>query len=168
MYNYLIYFLAFSFFGWCAEVIFYIIKEHRFVNRGLAKGPICPIYGVGISLSYLLLGGVESLPLLVLLCAALTSAVEFAVGLLTDKVMGVRLWDYRREKGNICGYVCPRFSVLWGVISAFTVKLIPRFDGFLEVLSEPRIAFIVFSLLILSLVDAEREMIKIIKGTKKA
>ena len=99
MYNYLLYFLIFSFLGWCVEVIFCFFKTGRFVNRGFAKGPICPIYGIGISLSYLLLGSVESFPLLALLSMATATAVELIAGVIFDKIFGVRLWDYTCEKG---------------------------------------------------------------------
>ena len=164
MYDYLIYFLVFSFLGWCAEVIFYAFKEHRFVNRGLARGPICPIYGVGISLSYLMLRDVESFLALVLLSMALTTLVEALVGVLTHKMLGVRLWDYSCEKGNIGGYVCPRFSLIWGVISALIIRLIPRLDPLLAWANDPRVAALVFAFLIVALADTEREMIRIIKG----
>ena len=84
MYKYLLYFLIFSFLGWCAEVIFHLLKEGAFVNRGLAKGPICPIYGVGICLIDLLLGSIDSFLLLALLSMAVATAVELLVGYFTD------------------------------------------------------------------------------------
>lgn len=163
MYDYLLYFLIFSFLGWCAEVAFYFFKTGRFVNRGLAKGPFCPIYGVGISLSYFLLRGVSSFPILVLFSMAITTAVELLVGFITDKILGVRLWDYSSEKGNILGYVCPRFSVIWGFASALAVRLIPRFDGIIALANTPRAQVLVCAVLLVILVDSEREIIKTIK-----
>ena len=131
MYKYLLYFLIFSFLGWCAEVVFAAIKTGRFVNRGLLCGPVCPIYGVGICLSSLLLGSVKSFALLVLLSMAIATAVELAVGVVTEHSLGKRLWDYRGEKGNILGYVCPRFSLIWGVVCAIVLKLLPLLDRLL-------------------------------------
>ena len=160
MYEYLLYFLVFSFVGWCAEVTFYIFKTGRLVNRGFAKGPVCPIYGIGISLSYLLLGGVDSFVLLVLLSMAIATAVEFTVGILFDKLLGIRLWDYREERGNIGGYVCPRFSLIWGLVSAAVIRLIPRLTFLTELSARPEIRVISVVLFALIVVDIKHELEK--------
>ncbi len=160
MYEYLLYFLAFSFVGWCAEVVFYIFKTGRLVNRGFAKGPVCPIYGIGISLSYLLLGSVESFALLALLSMAIATAVEFSVGILFDKLLGIRLWDYRGERGNIGGYVCPRFSLVWGVVSAAVIRIIPRLTLLTELAKRPEIRVLSVVLFALVIVDIKREIEK--------
>lgn len=157
MYRYLIYFLAFSFFGWCAEVIFYMLKTGGFVNRGFAKGPFCPIYGVGISLSFLLLSSVESFLLLALLSMAVATAVELTVGVIFDKLLGIRLWDYRGERWNIGGYVCPKFSLVWGVVCAAVIRLIPMLEPVWEYISSPFASALSFSLFVLVMLDIMRE-----------
>lgn len=160
MYKYLLYFLVFSFLGWCAEVIFYVFKTGRFVNRGLARGPFCPIYGIGICLSYLLLGSLESFILTALLSMAVATIVEFSVGFLVDRAFGRRLWDYTSEKGNILGYVCPRFSVLWGVICAAVIKSIPLLDAAINRMSTPFGYALTFVLLVLSFADISIQVSK--------
>ena len=160
MYKYLLYFLVFSFLGWCAEVIFYIFKTGRLVNRGLARGPFCPIYGIGICLSYLLLGSLESFILTALLSMAVATIVEFSVGFLVDRALGRRLWDYTSEKGNILGYVCPRFSVLWGVICAAVIKSIPLLDAVINRMSTPFGYALTFVLLVLSFADISIQVSK--------
>ena len=164
MYEYLLYFLVFSFVGWCAEVAFYIFKTGRLVNRGFAKGPVCPIYGIGISLSYLLLGGVDSFVLLALLSMAIATAVEFTVGILFDKLLGIRLWDYREERGNIGGYVCPRFSLVWGLVSAAVIRLIPRLTFLTELSARPGICVISVVSFALIIVDIKHELEKTTRG----
>ena len=166
MYNYLLYFLAFSFLGWCAEVTFYIFKTGRLVNRGFAKGPFCPIYGVGISLSYLLLSSVENLLLLALFSMAIATAVELAVGLAFDKLLGIRLWDYRGERWSIGGYVCPKFSLIWGTVSAAVIRLIPTLDPLLTLARSPRICLLVLIAFVLMLLDIKRETVKAILGKR--
>ncbi len=153
MYKYLLYFLVFSFLGWCAEVIFYIFKTGRLVNRGIAKGPICPIYGIGICLSYLLLGSLESFILTALLSMAVATIVEFSVGFLVDRALGRRLWDYTSERGNILGYVCPRFSILWGIICAAIIRIIPMLDPVIQRMATPFGYALTFVLLVLSFAD---------------
>lgn len=166
MYNYLLYFLAFSFLGWCAEVTFYIFKTGRLVNRGFAKGPFCPIYGVGISLSYLLLSSVENILLLALFSMAVATAVELAVGLAFDKLLGIRLWDYRGERWSIGGYVCPKFSLIWGIVSAAVIRLIPTLDPLLTLARSPRICVLVLVAFVLMLLDIKRETVKAILGKR--
>ena len=164
MYKYLLYFLIFSFLGWCAEVIFHRVTRGEWVNRGLAHGPVCPIYGVGICLCQALLGGVESLALLALCSMAIATAVELAVGYLTERVLARRLWDYTAERGNILGYVCPRFSLIWGIAIAAVIRLLPLLDGVIEVLDRPifkAAAFVSFALI---LMDETAQAIKTGKG----
>ena len=163
MYDYLLYFLIFSFLGWCAEVVFYIIRTGRLVNRGFITGPFCPIYGIGICLSYFLLGSVESFVLLSVLSMAIATIVEFSVGYIIDKGLGRRLWDYTSEKGNILGYVCPRFSIIWGVVCASVIKFIPRLNPVTERMKTPFGYLFSFSLLTFILIDAKCEA-----KTKKA
>ena len=167
MYDYLLYFLIFSFLGWCTEVVFHIFKTGRLVNRGLAKGPICPIYGIGISLCYLLLGSVDNFILLALLSMAVATIVEFLIGFLTDKVLGQRLWDYTDERGNILGYVCPRFSLIWGVICAAVIKLMPRLEPLLLRMRTPQGYALVFTLCVIALLDIKTEMVKRQTGRMK-
>jgi len=153
MYKYLLYFLIFSFLGWCAEVIYCAVKSGTLVNRGLARGPICPIYGVGMCMSVLLLGSVKSFILLALLSMAVATLVELTIGYVSHRILGHRLWDYTDERGNIHGYVCPRFSLIWGVISASVIKLLPLAEPLIDRLSGPIFYAISFVLLIVTVVD---------------
>ena len=158
MYKYLLYFLIFSFLGWCVEVVFYFFKTGRFVNRGLAKGPVCPIYGIGICLSYLLLKDIDSFILLSLFSMAVATAVELAVGYLTYRMLGKRLWDYSCERGNILGHVCPRFSLIWGVVCAAVIRIIPRLDPAVSYLEAPLWCGISFVFFVILVLDVKHEM----------
>ena len=153
MYKYLLYFLIFSFLGWCAEAVFRFVKCHRPVNPGLAGGPFCPIYGIGICLCAVLLGGVRSFLLLSVLSMAIATAVELAVGLFCDRLLSLRLWDYTSEKGNILGYVCPRFSVIWGLLCASVIKLLPMIDRVINMLDGVLLKGAAFVIFVLVLVD---------------
>lgn len=160
MYKYLIYFLAFSFLGWLLEVIYSAVKTGHFINRGLCYGPFCPIYGVGICLSYLLLSGVDSFILLALFSMAIATLVEFLVGLFADRVLGERLWDYSFEGGNILGYVCPRFSVIWGIAIATAIRIIPLFDYLILSLNTPVWYAVFLSLFVGVMVDVKLSLLK--------
>ena len=160
MYKYLLYFLIFSFLGWFVEVTFQLFKGGGLVNRGLAKGPVCPIYGIGICLCAALLGGIESFLALTLLSMAIATAVELAVGYFSDRVLSVRLWDYTSEKGNILGYVCPRFSLIWGVVCATVIKLLPLLEPLIARLDTPLFKGVSFTLFVLMMIDERISMIK--------
>lgn len=41
------------------------------------------------------------------------TGIELAFGLLFNHVLGLSVWDYSAEWGNILGQVCPRFTVMW-------------------------------------------------------
>lgn len=108
-------FFFYSFTGWCCEVIFAAFKTGHFVNRGFLFGPVCPIYGVGVCAVVLLITPIQSnLPLVYLISAAVTTAVEFLVGWLSEKILHTRLWDYSNMPLNLGGYVCLLFSLIWG------------------------------------------------------
>ena len=168
MYKYLLYFLIFSFLGWCAEVLFHFLKHGRLEKRGLAKGPVCPIYGIGICLSHILLGSVRSFTLLALFSMAIATLVEFSVGFFTDRALSLRLWDYTSERGNILGYVCPRFSLIWGIVCAAIIKLLPLIDPILERLDTPLFKGISFVLLLLLAVDEKMSMVEAFERRTKA
>ena len=168
MYKYLLYFLIFSFLGWFVEVTFQLFKGGGLVNRGLAKGPVCPIYGIGICLCAALLGGIESFLALALLSMAIATAVELAVGYFSDRVLSVRLWDYTSEKGNILGYVCPRFSLIWGLLCASVIRLLPLVDRVVDMLGGAVFKGAAFLVFVLVLADERMVMEKSIKGKQKA
>ena len=44
----------------------------------------------------------------------LTSALEWVTGLVLEKLFHQRWWDYSDEPLNIGGYICLRFSLMWG------------------------------------------------------
>ena len=159
MYKYLLYFLIFSFLGWCVEVVFYAIRCGRFVNRGLARGPVCPIYGIGISISAALLRSVNSFILLSLLSMSVATIIELVIGIVTHKILGTRLWNYTEEKGNILGYVCPRFSLIWGIACASVIKLLPFLDRVIVVFYNPIFYVLSVVILIAIIMDAKSVMI---------
>lgn len=124
-YTYLWCFFIYGFLGWCCEVIFAAIVEKRFVNRGFLNGPICPIYGIGIVLIAFFMrpfGG--SLAALILGSMVLGSALEWIAGFLLEKIFRQKWWDYSDEPHNLNGYICLRFSVLWGFAGMVIVKFV--------------------------------------------
>lgn len=125
IYYSILYFFVYGFLGWCTEVIFAAFKQHRFVNRGFLNGPICPIYGVGVTLVVACLEAFQSnLLLLYLSSVILVTILEGVTGWAMDKLFHNKWWDYSKLPLNIGGYVCLLFSLIWGVACVVIVYFI--------------------------------------------
>lgn len=118
--------------GWVAELLFRRFfssanPERKWINPGFCIGPYLPLYGVGLCLLYLIAAlGEHCLPgnapwrdaLLIVLMGAAMTATEYIAGILSLRVMKVRLWDYSHNFGNIQGIICPKFSCIWTALGA--------------------------------------------------
>ncbi len=119
------YFIIYSFLGWCAEVIYHVLKTGEFVNRGFLNGPVCPIYGFGMVLIVLCLDPVKDNFLLLFLGGAiLTTILEGVTGFVLNKLFHTRWWDYSNCPFNLGGYVCLGASLVWGIACVFVVDLV--------------------------------------------
>lgn len=124
IYYLILYFFTYGFLGWCAEVAYAAVKEKRFVNRGFLNGLICPVYGVGVSAVLLLLEPFENnLVILYVASVIIVTLIEGLTGFALDKIFHHKWWDYSGQPFNIGGYVCPIFSLVWGVACIFIVKV---------------------------------------------
>lgn len=125
IYYSILYFFVYGFLGWCTEVIFAAFKQHRFVNRGFLNGPICPIYGVGVTLVIACLEAFQpNLLLLYISSVILVTVLEGVTGWAMDKLFHNKWWDYSKLPFNIGGYVCLLFSLIWGVACVFIVYFV--------------------------------------------
>jgi Predicted membrane protein len=124
-YEMFMYFFIYGFLGWCTEVAYAAVKERRFVNRGFLRGPICPIYGVGVTLVILFLEPLqENFVLLYVASVVFVTILEGVTGFVLDKVFHNKWWDYSKQPLNIGGYVCLLFSLVWGVACVLIVKFV--------------------------------------------
>ena len=121
-------FIIYAFLGWCSEVAFAAVNKGKFVNRGFLNGPVCPIYGVGMLIVVLCLWNLRDRPLLLFLGSALlTTALEFVTGFVLERLFHDKWWDYSDMPFNIKGYVCLKFTILWGLAASFIIGAIHRF-----------------------------------------
>ena len=125
IYYLMLYFFVYGFLGWCTEVAYATTKQRKFVNRGFLNGPICPIYGVGVTVVvYFLTPYKDNLILLYALSTVLVTVLEGLTGYLMDKIFHHKWWDYTNQPLNIGGYVCLIFSLVWGVACVLIVRVI--------------------------------------------
>ena len=129
-----LYFIAYSFLGWCVETTYCCICERRWVARGFLYGPICPIYGVGALLMLLFFAPLsENLLLFYVTATIVMSAWEYLVGWFLEVTTHIKYWDYSSKPFNIKGRICLQISLCWGVLSYITIFLIhPHVAAFLE------------------------------------
>ena len=127
----LYWFFLYGFIGWGVEVVYAAIKTHKLVNRGFLCGPICPIYGFGmvgliysVSLIPMPDSGSTSAVSIFFIGMILTTAIELVGGWALFKIYHIRWWDYSNMKFNLGGYICPQFSLLWGLGSVLMIKVI--------------------------------------------
>ncbi len=124
-------FFLYGFIGWGVEVVYAAIKTHKLVNRGFLCGPICPIYGFGmvglvysVSLIPMPDSGSMSAVAIFFIGMFLTTAIELVGGWALFKIYHIRWWDYSEMKFNLGGYICPQFSLLWGLGSVLMIKVV--------------------------------------------
>lgn len=154
MYELAIYFLIFSFLGWCSEVCFAAYKHGKFVNRGFLNGPVCPIYGFGVAGVWFITGLISNDAVLVLTCFLLPSVLELVTGFVLEKAFHNKWWDYSKERWNVGGYICAKFSLIWGLVCIAAVKIIfPLIDSLISVLPKTATIVVVCVLLAVMLVD---------------
>lgn len=128
---YLLYFVIFCVLGWVLEVAFSTIRHGKFVNRGFNNGPVCPIYGFCIAILRLVLHPLADTWLLLYLASVvLVTSIELLTGFVMDKIFDTKWWDYSNNKFNLGGYICLTFSLIWGALCVFIVKvLFPPVDA---------------------------------------
>ena len=115
-------FFIYAFLGWVCEVIFMALETGHFVNRGFLYGVVCPIYGFGMLASiYLLYPLRENVFLLFIGAVVVTSAIELAAGVILERVFQEKWWDYSDLPFNFKGYICLKFSLLWGIGGALVI-----------------------------------------------
>ena len=98
IYYLMLYFFVYGFLGWCTEVAYATTKQRKFVSRGFLNGPICPIYGVGVTVVvYFLTPYKDNLILLYALSTVLVTVLEGLTGYLMDKIFHHKWWDYTNQ-----------------------------------------------------------------------
>lgn len=121
-------YFIYSFIGWCAEVCIAAVNKKKFINRGFVSGPLCPIYGTGAAAFAIFLPDLkDNLFFLFLGGSILASFIEFVTGILLEKIFRKKWWDYSKVRFNFDGYICLRYSVLWGIFAVLLICFVNPF-----------------------------------------
>jgi len=155
VYTILWYFLIYSFLGWCVEVVFVSLEEGHFVNRGFLNGPLCPIYGFGVlAIVHMLTNFEDNILVLFILSTVITSTLEFITGWLLEKIFATKWWDYSENKFNLMGYICLRFSLMWGTACVFVMRMVqPIVISVVEIFSHSLGVLLLVFFIIIIIID---------------
>lgn len=170
--------LAFLFFigsigGWILELFYRkIISKGKWINPGFLVGPYLPLYGFGICTFYLMSKIELPPPTVILIMTGTVTLIEYVAGIIFIKWMGVKLWDYSNEWGNIDGLICPLYTLIWGILATTYFYLInPSILGVVSWL-ENNLAFsfvigFFFGIITIDLVYSTQLVVKIRKFAKE-
>lgn len=120
-----LYFILYSFLGWVMETCYCSIAERRLVPRGFLYGPICPIYGGGVTLMILFFTPLkQNLILFYATAVVVMTSWEYFVGWFLEATTHVKYWDYSNFRFNLKGRVCLWVALTWGVLSYLVIFFI--------------------------------------------
>jgi len=130
-------FIIYSMLGWLVESIYMSFCNKKLTNRGFAKSPFCPIYGVGAVCCYLILGRLaHNLIWVYFIGAALATTFEYIVGCGMIRLFGELWWDYNEKPFNYRGIICLESTIAWGFyavgIVAFLHEQVYRVIDFID------------------------------------
>lgn len=163
-----LFFTIYSFLGWLLETIYASTKKGKIVNRGFLNGFVCPIYGFGaiiIILASKLITDVFGITytssiLNLLLSVLLVTILEFITGYILEKIFNCKWWDYSTEPLNIKGYICVKYSLLWGVLAFLLLNVIhPQVESMVSAISATAKVFLIKLVLIGFLIDTFKSVI---------
>ena len=123
------------------------IRSPRRTRKCFLLLPLCPVYGLAMVCVLALAPAEGGLVPLAVLGGAVCTGVEYAVHLFYERALGVRFWDYSQLPGHIRGRICPRFAVIWGVLSAAAVRLVQPALEVLAALVPPWLTFLLWMVL---------------------
>lgn len=149
-------FLCYSFLGWILETVSAAVGKQKFINRGFLNGPLCAVYGIAAVLMTVVLRDLRGNWIFLFLgCAVLGTMVEWAAGVLLERIGSKKWWDYSGRRFNLGGYICLGASILWGLLGTVVLTWVnPLLTGLYKLIPELVSNIILLVLLGIVLLDA--------------
>lgn len=125
LFQWILFFYFYCFFGWCFESTYVSICKKRLINRGFLRGPFLPLYGTGGIMMLVVSKPFEKKPVLVFLSGCMGATVlEYVTGVSMEKLFEVRYWDYSKQKFNFQGHICLLSTLAWGGLTVLMTRYI--------------------------------------------
>lgn len=158
-------FCIYSMLGWLIESIYMSFCNRKLTNRGFAKGPFCPIYGVGAMGAYILFTPLMKHWWVVYLVGSFTATVfEFLVGKMMLRLFGELWWDYNEKPFNYKGIICLESTIAWGFYAVGIVYFLhERVNRFIDLFRIRTGILMISVILTIVLIDYMIQLIKAFK-----
>ena len=131
-YEIVLWFMVYSIMGWIVESIYMSICNRKLTNRGFAKGPCCPIYGLGALSVFFMLRPFADCPVLLFFVGSIVATtLEYFTAIVMIRIFGEVWWDYNEKPFNYRGIICLESSVAWGFYTVFLFLFLQNFVIFL-------------------------------------
>ena len=122
-----IFFAIYCFAGWCFECVYVSMCEKKLTNRGFLTGPFLPIYGSGAIIILIATIPAKNNYVLVFIFGMIAAtALEYITGVVMERALKMRYWDYSDETLNYKGYICLKASLTWGLFSVLLIRIIHK------------------------------------------
>lgn len=159
------YFITGSFLGWLFSCLYYYISEKKFYNKGFLALPLSPTYGASVVLCYVVLHPLtNSLFVLFVGATLLLSCFSVIFGLIGEKILGCKPWDYSDMKFHIGSYITVPYALLLGLGGTFSCKvLIPSIQVLVGLMSDAVSMMVALSIVLLIAIDYVFSFITIIR-----
>lgn len=168
IYNIIYIFILCSFLGWLIEIGYMYLLSNKFIDRGIAYGPICSIYGFGAVILYLVFGNIKksrkNILLVFVLSTLLLGTFELLSGMFFKYVLNIEMWNYDGHFLEILNYTTVPIALSWGLFASLYVFFIQPIFIFLisKIPSKIYIKLALFLVFIYSF-DITFSIIKIIR-----
>lgn len=125
LFQWMMFFFVYCFFGWCIESAIVSISKRKLVNRGFLRIPMLPLYGFGAVLILFLTIPFKDSPWLVYIAGAIGATVlEYFTGWAMESLFKMKYWDYSNQRLQFQGRICVSSSLFWGVLSVALTEYI--------------------------------------------
>lgn len=123
------YFIIYSVLGFFIETIFALIRYGILESRqSFLYGPFCSIYGIGAIIMIIFLQYFKRNKLTLFIGGFIIGSItEYLVSFIGELILHVKWWDYSGMPFNINGRICIYYSIFWGLLAIFLMRIIhPR------------------------------------------
>lgn len=130
----LAYFIVYSIAGFLIETCFALVRYGVLESRqSFLYGPFCSIYGIGAVVMVLFLQYFQKNRFTLFAGGFLIGSItEYLVSLIGELILHVKWWDYSNMPININGRICFYYSIFWGVLAIFLMRVVhPRIQKFI-------------------------------------
>ena len=124
-YNVALWFIIYSVLGWFVESIYMSYCNKKITNRGMVKGPFCPIYGFGGIMCHTIMSALPRVPIIIFFSGSLLATTfEYLVGIGLVYFLGELWWDYNDKPFNYKGIICLESSLAWGMYAILDIYVL--------------------------------------------